>query len=235
MSLVVILLGKWMSSARQLVQNHPQRPDVRLHTRLPRHKLLRSHVANGSPARRERRWHRRFIGRHRLCRIDTRVVRRQPPRETEVQYLHQATIGQHHVLRLQVTVKDAQRVRRLQPIRDLNADRQYKLQVRGTALNQRVQRLPGHKLHRDVGFLAALSHLVDCAHIGMLDRRRQPRLAQHSRPHLLRRQQPGVQHLQHHRPLQQGVVGGINHAASSGSQPPQNLVMCNRPAFHRSS
>ena len=51
--------------------------------------------------------------------------------------------------------------------------------------------------------------------------------------HLLGRQHAGVQHLQHHRPLQQRVVGLVDHAAAAGAQPPQNLVMCNRLAFHR--
>ncbi len=113
----------------------------------------------------------------------------QPPRQPEVQNLHQAAVGQHHVLRLQVAVKDAQRMRRLQPVGNLDAHREHQLQVRRPALDQLVQRLARHILHGDVGLVAALAHLVDGAHIGMLDGRRQPRLAQHRRAHLLGRQQ----------------------------------------------
>ena len=126
----------------------------------------------------------------------------QPARQPEVENLYQAAVGQHHVLRFQVAVKDAQRVRGLQAVGNLDADRKQQLQTRRPALDQLIQRLAGHKLHGDVGLVAALADFVDGAHIGMLDGRRQPRLAQHRRAHLLGGEYAGVQHLQDYRPLQ---------------------------------
>ena len=105
----------------------------------------------------------------------------QAARQAEVENLYQAAIGQHHVLRLQVAMKDAQRMRSLQAVGNLNAHRKHKLRTRRTARNQLVQRLAGHVLHHDVAFVAGLAHFVDGADIGMLDRRSQPRLAQHRR------------------------------------------------------
>ncbi len=131
-------------------------------------------------------------------------------------------------------MKDAQRMRRLQPVRNLDAHRENQLYARRSAFDELVQRLAGHVLHGDVGLFAAFAHLVDAAHIGMLDGRRQPRLAQHRGAHLFGRQRAGVQHLQHHRPLQQRVIGLVDHTAAAGAQPSQNLVMCNGFTLHRS-
>ena len=132
-------------------------------------------------------------------------------------------------------MKDAQRMRGLQPVSDLDADRENQLHARRPALNELVQRLAGHILHDDVGLFAALAHLVDAAHVGMLDGRCETRLAQHRGAHLFGRQDAGVQHLQHHRSLQQRVVGLVDHSTAARAQPPQNLVMCDSFPLHRST
>ncbi len=49
---------------------------------------------------------------------------------------------------------------------------------------------------------------------------------------LLGRHQAGAQDLQHHRALQQRVVGQVDHAAASGAQPADDFVMFNRLALH---
>ena len=156
----------------------------------------------------------------------------QPPRQAEVQNLNQPAIGQHHVLRFQVAMKDAQRMRRLQAVRNLDAHRKHQLQAGRPALDQLVQRLARHVLHHDESLIAVFAHLIDSANIRMLDRRSQPCLAQHSRAQLFGREQPGAQNLQHHRTLQQRVVGQENYAASAGAQLALNLVMLDRSSLH---
>ena len=104
---------------------------------------------------------------------------RKPPRQAEVENLDQAAVGEHHVLRLQVAMKDAQRMRGLQSVRNLDAHREHQLQSRRPARDELVERLARHVLHDDVAFVAALAHFIDGADIGMLDGRGQPRLAQH--------------------------------------------------------
>ena len=131
-------------------------------------------------------------------------------------------------------MKDTQRVCRLQSVGNLDSHREHKLQAGRPGCDQFVQRLARHKLHGDVSLVAALTHLVNRAHIRMLDGRSQPRLAQHRRPHLLGGQQPGVQHLKHDGPLQKGVVGRVHHTAAASAQTPQNLVMGNCLSLHRS-
>jgi hypothetical protein len=87
-------------------------------------------------------------------------------------------------LRFQVAVEDAQRVRGLQSVGNLDSDRKQQLQAGRPARNQLVQRLAGHVLHHDVALVAGLAHFVDGADVGMLDGRGQPRLAQHRRAQL---------------------------------------------------
>jgi hypothetical protein len=108
----------------------------------------------------------------------------QAAREAEVENLDQAAVGEHDVLRLEVAMKDAQRVRGLETVGDLNADREHQLEAGRAARDERVERLAGHELHDDVGFFAGFADLVDGADVGVFDRRGQPRLAQHRRPHL---------------------------------------------------
>ena len=117
---------------------------------------------------------------------------------------------------------------------NLDADREHQLQAGRPARDELVERLAGHILHGDVAFVAAFAHFVDAAHIGMLDGRGQPRLAQHSGAHLLDGEQAGAQNLEHHGPLQQRVVGQVDHAAASGAQAAENFVMFNRFARHGS-
>ena len=89
-----------------------------------------------------------------------------------------------------------------------------------------------HVLHGDEGLVTRLAHFVDGADVRMVDGRSQPRLAQHCRAHLLDRQQPGAQNLQHHRPLQLRVVGQVHNAAATRRRSPDDLVVFDRSAFH---
>ena len=103
-----------MTAAGQFIENDAQRPDVGLHARLAGDELLGRHVADGSAARGVGRRHRRILGQRGLGGIEARIFRGQAARQAKVEDLGQAAIGEHHVLRLQVAMKDAQRVRGLQ-------------------------------------------------------------------------------------------------------------------------
>ncbi len=224
LKLIAIRPRKRMPSAHQLIQNNAQRPHIALHAALPGHKLLRRHIRDGAASRR--------VGlpsgprtRRRLPWVELRILNRQPPRQTKVEDLHQSPIGQHHVCRLQVAMKDPQQMRRAQTVRDLDAHRQHQLQTRRPLSNDLVQRLPRHILHHDVGFFALFADLIDGADVGVLDRRGQPRLAQHSRPHLLHRQRRPPQDLQHHGTHQLRIVGQIHDSAAARAQFPDEFVV----------
>ncbi len=130
-----------------------------------------------------------------LAGIEGCVLRTEPTRQSEVENLYQSAVSEHYVLRLQVAVKDAERVRGLQTVGNLDADRKQQLQTGGPLGDELLERLARHILHGDVSFVAALAHFVNAANVGVLDGRCHARLAQHGVPHLLRGEQAGAQDL----------------------------------------
>jgi len=130
----------------------------------------------------------------------------QSPGQAEIQNLDQPAVGEHDILRLEVAMEDAERVRRLETVCDLNTDREHQLDACRTARDQQIQRLAGDELHHDISFFACFADFVDGADIRMLDGRGQPCLAQYRRAHLTWGQQAAAQNLEHHRARQQGVV-----------------------------
>ena len=195
--------------------------------------LLGRHVADRAAAGRVGLGHRSCSGNGRLRGVKACFFRMQAARQAEVENLNQAAVGQHHILRLQVAMKDPQGMGGLQTVRNLNADREHELDIRRTARDQRIQRLPGNELHDDVGFFAGLTHFVDGADVGVLDRRCQPRLAQHGGSHLPLRQQTAAQDFEHHGPRQQRVVGEIHNTASACAKAAKYLVVLDHSSLHR--
>ena len=165
---------------------------------MPGDELLGRHVADGAAAGRIGGGNLGLV-RGALEAVFGLVLWMQSPCQTKVENLHQPTVGQHHVLRFQIAMEDAERVRCIQAIGNLYADRKNQLERCRAACNQAVKRLTGHVLHGDKGFVLGLADFVDAADVGMVDGRCQPRLAQHGRAHLFHAEQAGAQDLQHHR------------------------------------
>jgi hypothetical protein len=73
-----------------------------------------------------------------------------PARDPEVQHLDDAELAQHHVRGLEVAVHDALLVRVLDPVDDLEEERQcVPTTHRPEAAHQGVQGLTRHVLHHD--------------------------------------------------------------------------------------
>ena len=115
---------KWMASACELIQNHSQSPNVGLHARLASDELLRRHVADRAAPRGVRCGDRCVFCQRRFARVKSGFLWLKASRQAKIEYLDESAFGQHHVLRFQVSMKDAQRMRSLQTICDLDADRQ---------------------------------------------------------------------------------------------------------------
>src|SRR3984885_2111886 len=129
-------------------------------------------------------------------------------------------------------MEDAQMMRGMQSVRDLNADRKHKLQAGRSAANEPVERLAGNVLHDDIAFIAAFANFINSANIRMLDRRSQPGFAQHRRAQLLGRKQTGAQNLEDYRALQKRVVGQVDDAAAAGAQLALNLIVLDGSSLH---
>jgi hypothetical protein len=63
-------------------------------------------------------------------------------RQTEIQNLRVPALGDEEVCRLDVAVDDSGRVRRVHRVRNLNPDRQHRLQFKWRATDAVLQRIP---------------------------------------------------------------------------------------------
>ena len=131
-----------MTAAGKLVEDDSESPNIGLDAGVAGNKLLGGHVADGAAACGVGGGDGRVAGQAGLGRIEARVFRMEPAGKAEVENLYQAAIGEHHVLRLEVAMKDAQRVRSLESVGDLDADGEHKLEHGGTARDETVERRP---------------------------------------------------------------------------------------------
>src|SRR6185437_3822052 len=172
---------KRMAAARKLIEHDAEGKYVRLHGGTAGDELLRRHVGDGATARGirglKRGWCRPAVWRGG---IEVGFFRGELPREAKVQDLDQTAVREHDICGLEVAMKDSDLVRREEPICDLNAGGEHKLQACWSLGDQLVQRLAWNVLHHNVGFrLAAgfrgrFTDVVDGAHIRMIDGRGEP-------------------------------------------------------------
>jgi hypothetical protein len=183
--------------------------------------LLRRHVSD--------RAHHHAGRRADIQRLRRRVGRRCSQRgfhlqlgEAEVEHLHIAAVGHHQVLGLQVAMHDAGSVRGAERVGRLRRVVHKPSSVDVAAIEQRSERLARDELHRDevdrtaVG-RRALADVVDRDEVGMVQRRRGPRLLDEARRPIGVADQVLGQDLQRHRASQLEVVGAIDlaHAAAA--------------------
>ena len=147
-------------------------------------------------------------------------------RKAEVEHLHEAVLPDDHVLRLEITVNDADRVRGAGAGGNLDRDVQRGLQGGRLRLQQVPERLPLDVLHRDermaVGGLAEGVHHAD---VGMTERRGGPRLLlEPANPGMVRRHLAG-QHLDRHVATELQVIGQVHLAHATGAEWPADLVV----------
>jgi len=91
--------------------------------------------------------------------------------QSEIKNLGMATVSDEDVCRLDVPMDDALGVRRIESVGDIDADLQYSLQLQRATGDQVLQCSAIQKLHDDEGLAFVLPDLVDCAYIGMVQRR----------------------------------------------------------------
>ena len=120
---------------------------------------------------------------------------------------------------------DAFGVRRIQRIRDLYAYLQNAFQFQRAVLNQVLKSLAAEVLHDDEQPVFMLSNFMDRADVGVIKRRRSPRLP--TKPlqrlrllaHIFRKE------LERDKPSEGGVFGLVNHAHSAATDGFQDAVM----------
>ena len=107
--------------------------------------------------------------------------RREGLREAEIEHLHDAVVGDHHVGGLHVTMDDACLVRRPERARRVDEPRELARDRHSIVADVREQRHPRDELHHDVEDALGLPDVVDGDGVRMREHRRRPRLAEEAR------------------------------------------------------
>ena len=89
-------------------------------------------------------------------------------RQTEIQNLRVPTFGHEDVRGFDVAVDDASSVSGVEGVGDVNRQTEQNIGVDGLSGDAILQRHPVQKLHGDVGLLATLADVVNCADVGMV-------------------------------------------------------------------
>ena len=204
------LTFEWLLAAQHLVENQSQRKDIGASVIGPLEQDFRGHVG-GSAARRGHGFH-AFGG-------GVRSAGPSAAGNAEVENFYSIARRKHDVLRLDVAVDDAFFVRRLQTFTTLNGNREKlfpgnrraEAMAKGFALNI---------LHDQPKFAGVLQHIVDCAHVGMVERGGS--LGFFEQPFAVRLSRLGVRGhaLDGHMTFERGVFGGVNLPHAPGAKPP---------------
>ena len=83
-------------------------------------------------------------------------------REAEVEELH-ARLGEHHVPRLEIPVRDAATMRRIERVADLDRDREGLVHLQDAAGQPRHQRFTFQVFHDEVVGLVVTPDVMECA------------------------------------------------------------------------
>jgi hypothetical protein len=158
-----------------------------------------------------------------------RVPRRREAGEAEVEHLHETALGQHDVAGLDVPVDDAVLVRVGEGLRHLPRNGHQGRRLQAPALEHLGERPAPHVLHRDVGDIRPVAlpfpHVVDDGHVGMVEGRGDPGLAQETSGRLGVTRVLAGQHLQGDEAVQARVLGQPDLAHRAGAERlPEDVV-----------
>ena len=130
-----------------------------------------------------------------------------------------------NIRRLDVAVHNAFSMRRFQRISDLDGERQQSVHLQRATSNALPQCHAIQKLHGDERLPIMLTNLVNRADVGMIQRRRRPRLP----PEALQRQGLACRifrkKLQRHQPPQRSVLGLVDDSHAAAAQLAQHAIV----------
>ena len=104
------------------------------------------------------------------------ALARRHLRQTEVEDLCLAALGDEEIRGFEIAVDDARTVRRIERIRDLLAERGDLLDGERLPLDRMLDRLSPQSLHHQEGLAFVHADVVDRADVRMIQRRRRARL-----------------------------------------------------------
>src|SRR5215470_3602846 len=136
-----------------------------------------------------------------------------------------ASVSYKNICWFDVSMDDAFRVRRFQPVCYANRHVQQLLDFHGQTSDGVFQGFAFQKLHGDKGYTAFLANLVNGADIGMIQRRGCLCLSFKSRQGLCVFGQIVREELQSHEAVELNVLSLVNHAHSASAESFKDAVM----------
>ena len=154
-------------------------------------------------------------------------------REPEVEYLRVAAIGHEDVRGLDVAVNDALGVRRVERIRDLNADVEQRVDTEWLGAHPVLQCAPFQEFHREEGPSLGFLDFVDRADVWMIQRRCGARLALEALERLRIADEIVREEFQRGKPAEPRVFGLVDHTHAAAAQLLDDAIVRDGLANHR--
>src|SRR5882762_6528596 len=151
-------------------------------------------------------------------------------RQTKIQNFRLSPLHEKYIRRLDVAVHDSFRVRRVEPVSDLNTDLQKFRNFDGLPANAVLECLAFEQLHSDKRPTFEFSNIVNRADVRMIEQGGGARFAAESLDRLRVLGNIVRQEFQRNAAAEARVPGFVDHAHSSASQSFQDAVVRNSAA-----
>ena len=158
--------------------------------------------------------------------------RRRQPGEPEIEDLHVAVLAQHDVLGLDVAMDDAGGVGHRQRARQLPSEPGQRAGVDGCA-DQRGQRSPFHELHGQEAAIAQIADGVDRDDVGVIERRRGPRLVLEAPHRVGVARERGPEQLERDLAAELGILGQVDLTHTAAADERDHVVGADTSAQRR--
>jgi hypothetical protein len=136
-----------------------------------------------------------------------------------------ALLVEQHVARLDVAMHEAALMGGVERLRDLTGDRHRPLGGQRCAVAHQGPQIEAVDVaHRDEQAAVELAGVIDRNHIGVIEARRQPRLAQEPLAEALVLREPRRQHLQGDRAVKPRIASEIHLAHAAPPDPRPDLI-----------
>ena len=146
-------------------------------------------------------------------------------RQTEVQNLCLAALGDENIRWLDVAMDDAFRMGRVERVGNLRGQVQQHMERHRPTADPLLQRLPLQQFHGDEAMAFVFADFVDRADVRMVQRRGRARLAEKTLQGLVVARNLARKKLQRDAAAQSGVFGTVDHTHSSAAQLLDDMVM----------
>src|SRR6185369_13058582 len=220
------------NSRSHFIEYDPKRKQVRARTQRLAQRLLGRHVRDGSQGR---AW---TIGApHRLrlpegLATDTGFVAHGELRQTEIQNLGVAALGDENICRLDIPMNDAVRMGGIERVGDLYSQVKQQWQWQWVVGNALSQSRAIQILHRDKALVLRLADFVNHADVGMIEAGGGPRFPAEPFQHRgVFGDQLGQEFKSHH-PAQLNVFGLVHNAHTPAAELLDDAVVRDRLADH---